>query len=140
MTDTSKVQPTGPGVDRRPLSPHLSIYRLPLLALMSISHRITGASLVAGQLLLVWWLVAAATGAGAYGTFVGFVGSPIGLLVLFGWSAAFWYHLLNGVRHLMWDMGHGIDLQSAHSSGYGVIIATAALTALSWVAGLVVWL
>ena len=80
-----------------------------------------------------------ATSGSAYDTFTGFVGSPIGLLVLFGWSAAFWYHLLNGVRHLMWDMGRGIDLQSAYSSGYGVIIATAAFTIVSWVAGLVVW-
>lgn len=139
MTGTQKVQPTGPGSDRRPLSPHLSVYRLPLLALMSISFRITGAALVVGQLLLAWWVIAAASGPGAYAAATGFIGSPLGVLLMLGWTAAFWYHLLNGIRHLVWDTGHALDLRSAYTGGHAVLIATAALTALSWVAGLVVW-
>ncbi|HZH29059.1 MAG TPA: succinate dehydrogenase, cytochrome b556 subunit [Azospirillaceae bacterium] len=139
MTGTSKVQPTGPGNDNRPLSPHLSIYRLPLLALMSISNRITGAALVAGTLLLVWWLVAAATGPGAYDTATGFIGSPFGLLLLFGWTVAFWYHAVNGIRHLVWDAGYALDLRRATIGGYITLGATAGLTILTWAVGLAAW-
>jgi len=139
MTGSTKADPTAPGVAGRPLSPHLSVYRLPLLALMSISHRVTGAALVAGQLLLAWWVIAAASGEEAYAAAAGFIGSPLGLLMLFGWTAAFWYHLLNGVRHLVWDSGHALDLKSSYTGGYAVLIGTATLTVFSWIAGLVVW-
>lgn len=138
-TSTQGASKPATTTQSRPLSPHLSIYRLPLPGLMSISHRITGAALVAGQLLLAWWLIAAAAGPEAYATATGFIGSPIGILMLFGWTAAFWYHALNGLRHLWWDAGHGLDLQSAYSSGYAVLIGTGAMTVLTWLVGLIVW-
>ena len=133
MTVTSRTE--GSGTDRRPLSPHLQIYRLPLLALMSITHRITGVALSLGMLILVWWVVAAGLGVREYATVQYFLGSPIGLILLFGWTVAFYYHLLNGIRHLVWDTGYGLTLPEAYTSAYIVLGLTAALTIATWIAG-----
>lgn len=122
----------------RPLSPHLQIYKPQLTSMLSIAHRATGVALALGTLFLVWWLIAAASGADAFATVQGFFGSWLGLLLLFGWSLSFFYHLCNGVRHLMWDTGHGLDLNSAYLSGWIVLIASGALTAIAWIAGLAV--
>ncbi len=119
----------------RPLSPHLQVYRLPLLALLSIGHRLTGLALAIGTFLLVWWLVAAATGPEAYATAQGFISSVIGRLLLFGWTLALFYHLCNGIRHLFWDVGYGYELKSAYASGWAVLAAAVALTLLAWVWG-----
>src|SRR6185437_16375559 len=91
----------------RPLSPHLQIYRWPVTMMTSITHRATGVALAAGTVLLAWWLIAIATGPDAYDTVRMVARSPIGLIVIFGfiWSLAF--HLLNGIRHLAWDVGLG---------------------------------
>jgi succinate dehydrogenase / fumarate reductase cytochrome b subunit len=124
---------------RRPLSPHLQVYRPQLTSVLSIMHRITGVALSAGTLLLVWWLVAAASGPEAYAAASGFVGSVLGLLLLLGWSAALFYHLFNGIRHLVWDAGYGFDLPTVYRSGWAVVIATGALTVLAWIVGLVAW-
>jgi succinate dehydrogenase / fumarate reductase, cytochrome b subunit len=91
----------------RPLSPHLSIYRLKLTMAMSIAHRITGGALYVGTLLLVWWLLAVASGPDAYSTFQWAASSIIGRLVLFGYTWALLHHMLGGVRHLIWDTGRG---------------------------------
>ncbi|MFV3075813.1 succinate dehydrogenase, cytochrome b556 subunit [Niveispirillum fermenti] len=127
MTDTPAAR------RQRPLSPHLQVYRLPLPALTSIAHRITGVGLTVGTLLLVWWLVAAAAGPDAYATASGFIASPIGLLLMFGWTAALWYHLLNGLRHLIWDGGRMLSLEQSYSSAKLVIGGAVVATVVTWV-------
>ena len=125
--------------DPRPLSPHLQIYRPQLTSVLSIVHRATGVALSIGTLLLVWWLVAAANGPDAYDNVQRFLGSWIGLVLLFGWSLALFYHLCNGLRHLWWDTGHGLDLPSVYASGWAVLAATAVLTLVAWIAGISQW-
>jgi succinate dehydrogenase / fumarate reductase cytochrome b subunit len=125
--------------DPRPLSPHLQIYRWQLTSVLSILHRIMGIALAVGAILLVGWLGAAADGPGPYAKMQGFLGSWIGLLLLFGWSVALFYHLCNGIRHLWWDTGRGLDLKSVYASGWTVVIATAALTVIAWAVGLGSW-
>jgi succinate dehydrogenase / fumarate reductase cytochrome b subunit len=117
----------------RPLSPHLQIYRPQLTSILSISHRAAGVALAVGTLLLVWWLVAAASGPAAYATAQAFIGSWFGKLILFGWTVALFYHLCNGIRHLGWDAGWGFDLKTAYASGYAVLAGTAVLTVLAWI-------
>lgn len=112
----------------RPLSPHLQVYRLPLLAILSISHRITGAALVGGTVLLVVWLVAAAMGPEAYAALEGLLVSPLGIVLLLGWAFALFYHTANGIRHLWWDAGQGLELGPAYASGWIVLAAAAVLT------------
>jgi succinate dehydrogenase / fumarate reductase cytochrome b subunit len=122
---------TGQAV-RRPLSPHLQIYKPQITSALSIFHRITGMALSIGTLLLVWWLVAAATSDAAYASASGFMRSPIGYLLLFGWTVALWYHFLAGIRHLCWDAGYGFELPTVHASGRAVLIGTPVLTVLTW--------
>jgi succinate dehydrogenase / fumarate reductase cytochrome b subunit len=120
----------------RPLSPHLQIYRQPLTAgIISILHRITGIGLAVGLVYLVWWLIAAARGAEYFDALQSFNGSIIGRLLLFAWTLAFFYHLLNGIRHLAWDAGWGFDLPVAEKTAYAVIIGTIVLTLVAWVVG-----
>ena len=116
----------------RPLSPHLQIYRLPLVALMSITHRITGVALSAGTILLVIWLGSAAYGPEAYDQVSACLASPFGLFVLFGFSAAFYYHLCNGIRHLVWDSGRGFELPTVRFANKLVILGAVVLTAATW--------
>ncbi|HVH81540.1 MAG TPA: succinate dehydrogenase, cytochrome b556 subunit [Stellaceae bacterium] len=125
--------------DPRPLSPHLQIYRWQLTSVLSILHRLTGVALAVGAILLVSWVGAASDGPKAFAKMQGFVGSWIGLLLLFGWSMALFYHLCNGIRHLVWDTGHGLDLKSVYASGWTVLATTAVLTIIAWVAGLSMW-
>jgi succinate dehydrogenase / fumarate reductase cytochrome b subunit len=123
---------------QRPLSPHLQIYRPQITSVLSITHRATGVALAAGMLLLTCWLLAAATGNAAFSAVSAFLGSPLGLLMLFGWSVALFYHLANGIRHLFWDAGYGFDLPTVEKSGYFVLAFTVAATLLAWFAGLAV--
>ncbi len=120
----------------RPLSPHLDVYKLPLTGIISISHRITGVGLSVGTILLAWWLIAAATGADSYASINGFLGSWFGMILMFLWSFAFFFHLCNGIRHLIWDTGRGLDLADVEKSAKSVLIATAVLTILTWVIAL----
>ena len=120
----------------RPLSPHLDVYKLPLTGIISISHRITGVGLSVGTLLLACWLMAAATGAESYATINGFLGSWVGMILMFLWSFAFFFHLCNGIRHLIWDTGRGLDLADVEKSAKSVLIATAVLTVLTWIIAL----
>lgn len=115
----------------RPLSPFLH-YRWQYTNTLSILHRITGVLLSLGFFLLVYWLAAAAAGPGSYASAVAVLGSPPGQLVLLGASFSFCYHLLNGVRHLFFDLGHGFELATARRSGWTVAI-------VAFVLGLVVW-
>ncbi|MGR4001046.1 MAG: succinate dehydrogenase, cytochrome b556 subunit [Alphaproteobacteria bacterium] len=116
----------------RPLSPHLGWYRWQLTSLLSIAHRLTGAALVLGLLLLSLWLFAAGLGASAYGVMAVILGSWLGRLILFGFTVAFFYHLLNGVRHLCWDLGRGLELPQVYRSGYLVVALTVILTLAVW--------
>lgn len=116
----------------RPLSPHLQVYRLPLAAWLSISHRATGIGLTLGTLLLTWWLAAAAYGPDAYAVFSDFISSAFGLLILFGFSFALFFHLCNGIRHLLWDAGKNFSIEATKRSNTFVIAGTVVLTALAW--------
>lgn len=123
----------------RPLSPHLQIYRWQLTSVMSILHRASGIALCAGGVLIVWWLVAAASGPAAYDRFEAFLGSWLGIVLLLGWAAALFYHLCNGIRHLVWDTGHALDLGSTYLGGWIVVGATAVLTVIAWAVGIAHW-
>src|SRR6267142_3157400 len=118
----------------RPLSPFMfpNWYRFQITSVLSILHRLTGIALAVGSILLAWWLVAVAAGGEVFAATHAFLISPIGLLLLFGWSVAFFYHLCNGIRHLAWDAGHGFELGRAARSGYAVLAATVLLTAITW--------
>jgi succinate dehydrogenase / fumarate reductase cytochrome b subunit len=119
----------------RPLSPHLQVYKPQLTSILSILHRMTGVALAGGTLLLVWWLIAAATGPAAFNTVQMVIGSWIGRLCLFGWSFALFYHLCNGIRHMFWDMGKGFELPTVAASGWAVVIISFTLTGIAWVWG-----
>ena len=118
----------------RPLSPHLQVYRPQWTSVLSISHRATGIALSIGGIALVWWLAAAAGSPEYYESFAGIAGSIIGRLALFVWTFCLFYHLANGIRHLMWDAGKWLELEQARKSGYFVVIFAAALTVVSWIA------
>ena len=124
----------------RPISPHLQVYRWQLTSVLSILHRAAGIVLSAGAILLVWWLVAAASGPDAYEGVANFLGSWIGLLLLFGWTASLFYHLCNGIRHLVWDTGQALDLKSTYLGGWLVVGGTALLTVIAWIAGISNWI
>jgi succinate dehydrogenase / fumarate reductase cytochrome b subunit len=114
----------------------LQVYRPQLTSALSIFHRITGVLNAVGTLLLTWWLVAAASGPDAFATVQAFMGSPIGYIVLFGWSLTVFYHLCNGIRHLFWDAGYGFELANVYRSGVAVLIGAGVLTLGAWIVGL----
>ena len=116
----------------RPLSPHLQIYRLPLAAVLSITHRITGIGLTIGTLLLTWWVASAAYGPDAYAVATGFLGSILGYLFLLGFSVALFFHLCNGIRHLFWDAGMNFEIAETKRANVVVLAGTVILTAVTW--------
>ena len=127
---------TSTGATRaRPLSPHLQIYRPMLTMMMSIVHRVTGAALYFGTLLLAWWLIAASAGPNAYANVEWFMGTLIGKLILFGYTWALLHHMLGGVRHLIWDTLHGFDPSEREMLALGTLVGSSALTVLIWVVG-----
>lgn len=117
---------------KRPLSPHLQVYKPQMTSVTSILHRATGVGLTVGLIMFAWWLVAAAIGPEAYGTFMSFAGSTIGKVLLFGWTLAFYYHLANGIRHLTWDAGLLFKIENAYKAGYAVLLFTAVMTGVTW--------
>jgi succinate dehydrogenase / fumarate reductase cytochrome b subunit len=119
----------------RPLSPHLQIYRPMLTMMMSIFHRITGAALYFGMILLVWWLTAAAISDSYFGMVQAFFAHWFGRLVLFGFTWALVHHALGGLRHLVWDTGRGFDLKLIEWLARGTIAGSLIVTVLLWVAG-----
>jgi succinate dehydrogenase / fumarate reductase, cytochrome b subunit len=123
----------------RPLSPHLQVYKPQLTSILSISHRATGVALSVGTLLLVWWLLAAASGPQAYNVVRGFLGSWLGMLMLIGWAYSLFFHLCNGIRHLVWDAGYGLDLPTTYRSGWTVVAASAGLTVAAIIGALLQW-
>ncbi len=116
----------------RPLSPHLSVYRWPVTMVTSILHRATGIAMAAGFFVLVAWLFDAASGPEVYAVFLGAANTFVGKLLLIGWSWAFFYHLSNGIRHLVWDSGRGFEKSQATASAWFVIIGSLVLTAAFW--------
>lgn len=117
----------------RPLSPHLQVYKPQITSVMSILHRISGIILASGAFALAWWLLAAARGGDAWATAAGVLASLFGKLALFGFSLALVYHLLNGIRHLLWDAGWGFSIPQVYRSGYVVVALTAVFTAAIWI-------
>ena len=121
--------------NNRPLSPHLQVYKPQLTTFMSITHRATGIALAVGTLMLVCWLIAAATSETAFNEVQAFLGSIVGRLLLLGWSFALFYHLCNGLRHLFWDAGKGFEIETAYMTGRIVIAASILLTIGAWLWG-----
>lgn len=117
---------------QRPLSPHLQVYKWEISMTMSILHRITGVALSVGTLVLALWLWTIAYGGPLSECIYGFFASTLGQLALIGWSAALYYHLGNGIRHLFWDMGKGFAIPTMIKSGYAVFLFTIATTAGTW--------
>ena len=124
-----------PAPAERPLSPHLQIYRPALTMMMSIVHRITGAALYFGSLLLVWVLIAAAAGPNAYATVQWFMETLLGRLVLFGYTWALLHHMLGGIRHLIWDLGYGFGPSEREWLTVATLVGSVALTLLVWFIG-----
>jgi succinate dehydrogenase / fumarate reductase cytochrome b subunit len=120
-------------VPDRPLSPHLSVYGLSWTMAMSIVHRITGAANYFGAALVAAWLVAMAAGPSAYGRVSWFFGSWLGLLVLFGYTWSLVHHMLGGVRHLVWDFGHGMEPETRLAMARYTLFASVPLTVLIWI-------
>lgn len=118
----------------RPLSPHLGVYKFLYTMTLSILHRLTGGAAFVGFLLLVWWLMALAAGHDAYDRAMRIIDTPVVKLLLVGFTFSFVYHFCNGIRHLVWDTGRGLERAQARRSGYLVVVSSVVLTAL------VVWL
>ena len=135
MTDGLKISKTGS--KPRPLSPHLQIYKWQLTSIMSIGHRASGIALSLGSFLIVIWLVTLATGPEYFSHVNKVISHWFGQLVLFGFSVVLFYHMLNGVRHLSWDLGYGFDLNTVYKTGYSVLITAIILTTITWLS---VWL
>ena len=116
----------------RPLSPHLSIWRFQLPAVMSITHRITAVILTSGTFLLTAWLLALASGENSFNLVSMIISHPLGQFVMFGYSVVLFYHASNGVRHLFWDFGKGLDIPSVYTSGRISLAAMVVLTVGFW--------
>lgn len=116
----------------RPLSPHLGIYRPQISSVLSILHRMTGMLVALGLAVLALWLWAAAYDRPLFDTLTTWGAAPVGLLLLFGWTGAVYYHLCNGIRHLFWDAGKGFSLPAMTRSGWLVIVAATVMTLLAW--------
>jgi succinate dehydrogenase / fumarate reductase cytochrome b subunit len=131
MSDAAK------GPRERPMSPHLSVWRWHITMATSIAHRVTGMALYVGALIAAAWAISLAAGPETYAEFKAIVGSPIGLIVMFGLTLSFFYHFANGVRHLVWDAGHGLDVRNANVTSVAIFAFTVAATIGVWiVAGL----
>ena len=117
----------------RPLSPHLQVWKPQITMVMSILHRITGAALYFGTLLLAWWLIAAATDASYFDFVNGLLSSIFGRLVLFGYTWVLFHHMMGGIRHLVWDTGRGLAPANASLWGWLTLAISVSLTILLWV-------
>lgn len=118
--------------DNRPLSPHLQIYRWQWTMAYSILHRATGVALAVGALFLACWLIALAGGADDFNAVQEFSSSIIGRVLLLGWTWSLFYHLLNGIRHLIWDSGRWLELGPAEKSGHAAVAGSVILTVVAW--------
>lgn len=123
----------------RPLSPHLTIFRPYINMMMSILHRITGTVNYFGTVLLAAWLAAAAGGPESFQTASAMAGSPIGLLILFGFTWSLIHHALGGIRHFIWDTGRGFDIVSVQRLSWATLLGSLSLTVITWLIGLSQW-
>jgi succinate dehydrogenase / fumarate reductase cytochrome b subunit len=130
MSD-AKAQPRGP--QDRPMSPHLQVWRWHVTMATSILHRATGMALYLGVLVVAGWVIALASGPDAFSTYRALLGSPLGVLVMFGLTVAFLYHLANGVRHLVWDSGKGFEPKTADMTGWAAIAFGVVAAVLIWI-------
>ncbi len=130
MADANPV--SGSPESRRPLSPHIGIYRPMLTMMMSIAHRITGGALYVGTLLLAWWLIALASDAASFNLVNNFLASIIGRLVLFGFTWALFHHLLGGLRHFVWETGYGMEHPQREYLAWATLGGGLVLTILVW--------
>jgi succinate dehydrogenase / fumarate reductase cytochrome b subunit len=119
----------------RPVSPHLQIYKPLLTMVMSIVHRITGAALYLGTLLVVWWLLALAMGPDSFAVVQGAMSHWLGKLVMIGYTWALFHHMLGGIRHFIWDTGHGYSRKARQGLSLATLIGSLTLTALTWTIG-----
>jgi succinate dehydrogenase / fumarate reductase cytochrome b subunit len=122
----------------RPLSPHLQIYKLIPTMVMSIVHRITGAALYFGTLLVVWWLIAAASGQAYFEWVSWLMGTIIGRLILLGYTWALLHHMLGGFRHFMWDLGYGFEKTFSTKLAKATLVGSLCLTVIVWAIGLAI--
>ena len=120
----------------RPLSPHLQVYKPQLTSVLSITHRATGIALVAGTILLLYWLLALAGGPESYAAAQALLGSMPARVILFAFTLAFCYHLCNGIRHLFWDIGKGFEMEAVYASGKAVVVVSIIMTVLAWIIAL----
>jgi len=116
-------------MDQRPISPHLGVYKFAYTMSLSILHRMTGCAAAVGFLAFVWWLMALASGPDAYARAIHVLASPFAKLLLVGFTFSFVYHFCNGIRHLVWDTGRGLERVQARRSGAVVIVAAVLITA-----------
>jgi succinate dehydrogenase / fumarate reductase cytochrome b subunit len=130
MTEASR------GLRERPLSPHLQVWRWHVTMLTSILHRATGVALYGGALILAGWAISLATGPANYLFYMQLLGSPLGKVVMFGLTVSLFYHLANGVRHLVWDAGEGFDLKTANLTSVATIAFGVAAAVAVWVIAL----
>ncbi len=121
-------------VSGRPQSPNLQIYRPQLTSVLSFAHRVSGVFLGFGGLVLVLWLVSAASGPAPYQAVMDIAAGHAGQVLLFAWTLAFFYHLCNGIRHLFWDAGYGFALEQIYRSGWTVVMVSVVLTLVVWIA------
>lgn len=124
---------------KRPLSPHLQVYKLPLTALMSISHRATGIALIIGTLLVAAFFIAAAAGEQYYNIVLDYAETPLGKAALIAWSAALYYHMCNGIRHMIWDTGHLLSKKASMTANFVVLTSAALLTIGTWILACPCW-
>lgn len=128
----AEADATGKAGKPRPLSPHLQVYSLLINMVMSIFHRITGAALYFGTLIVAWWLVAAATSPGYYDYVSSLLGSIPGMIILFGYTWALVHHAFGGLRHLIWDTGRGFELPTVKAMSWASIIFSILITCAIW--------
>ncbi len=120
---------------KRPLSPHLQVYKPQLTSILSITHRGTGVFLSLGSLFLSCWLVALATGEEVFTNLQHYCSAWYGKIILIGFVFAIFYHLCNGIRHLFWDAGKGLEITTTYKSGYAVIAVSIILAGITVVMG-----
>lgn len=123
--------------DKRPLSPHLQIYKLPLTAFLSIAHRATGIVNSVAIVLLVLLIASASGSPESYQFMSGIANSWFGKLVLFGFTLTLYYHMANGIRHLFWDVGLGLELETAKKSGNVCLVAAGVMSVITWLVAIV---
>ena len=129
----SKDQPV-----MRPISPHLQVYRPQITSVLSIFHRATGIALGLGAVILSLWLAAAASSDRWFGWAQAAIDSILGMIILFGFTLALFYHFCNGIRHLAWDAGYGFAVPTLHRTGIMAVAAAIILTVVFWIIGLII--